>query len=157
MNKLFERGIIVRNQTVLLQGVNDTSIKMQSLIKELIYMNIQPYYVYQHDMVKGVEDLRTSLKTTINLEKNIRGLTAGFNTPTFVIDAPGGGGKRCIHSYEYYNQETGVSVYTSPLVKPGEYFLYFDPLSTLKTEIQQAWQDKNKQLQMCQEAISSVN
>ena len=58
----------------------------------------------------------------------MRGSTAGFNTPTFVCDAPGGGGKRDVHSYEYYDRENGIAVYTAPSVKPGEHFLYFDPI-----------------------------
>src|SRR5207253_103647 len=103
MKLLFERGLIVRNQTVLLRGVNDTVEQMQLLVKRLSYINIQPYYVYQHDLVQGVEDLRTSVQTAINIEKNVRGVIACFKTPTFVLDTPGGGGKRCIHSYEYYN------------------------------------------------------
>lgn len=154
MDKLFERGIPIRNQSVLLRGVNDTSEKMQMLVKRLSYINIQPYYVYQHDMVQGVEELRTSVQTAIAIEKNVRGVTAGFNTPTFVLDAPGGGGKRCIHSYEYYNRETGVSVYTAPLVKPGQYFMYFDPLHSLSEEIRQAWRDEKKRQQMCLDAIN---
>ncbi|MEI2583704.1 KamA family radical SAM protein [Scytonema sp. PRP1] len=153
MDKLFERGISVRNQSVLLRGVNDTSEKMQLLVKRLSYINVQPYYVFQHDMVKGVEDLRTSVQTAIEIEKNVRGVTAGFNTPTFVLDAPGGGGKRCIHSYEYYNRETGVSVYTAPSVKPGQYFMYFDPFHSLSEEIRQAWRDQKKRQQMCLDAI----
>lgn len=153
MDKLFERGMVVRNQSVLLRGVNDTSEKMQLLVKRLSYINIQPYYVYQHDMVKGVEDLRTSVQTAIAIEKDVRGITAGFNTPTFVVDAPGGGGKRCIHSHEYYNPETGISVYTAPSVKPGKYFMYFDPLHSLSEEIRQAWRDQNKRQQMYLDAI----
>ncbi|HBB32775.1 MAG TPA: KamA family radical SAM protein [Cyanobacteria bacterium UBA8803] len=156
MNQLFELGLVVRNQTVLLRGVNDTASQMQLLIKRLSYINIQPYYVYQHDLVKGVEDLRTSVETAIKLEKNVRGVAAGFNTPTFVLDTPGGGGKRCIHSYEYYNRETGVSVYTAPAVKPGQYFLYFDPLHSLKVEIRAAWQDPKKREEMCSEALKEV-
>ncbi|HLP87990.1 MAG TPA: KamA family radical SAM protein [Nostocaceae cyanobacterium] len=153
MDKLFERGIVVRNQSVLMRGVNDTSEKIQMLVKRLSYINVQPYYVYQHDMVQGVEDLRTSVQTAIAIEKDVRGVTAGFNTPTFAIDAPGGGGKRCIHSYEYYNHETGVSVYTAPSVKPGKCFLYFDPLHSLSAEIQQAWRDEKKRQEMCLDAI----
>ncbi|WP_460200069.1 KamA family radical SAM protein, partial [Scytonema sp. NUACC21] len=153
MDKLFERGINVRNQSVLLRGVNDTSEKMQLLVKRLSYINVQPYYVFQHDMVKGVEDLRTCVQTAIEIEKDVRGVTAGFNTPTFVLDAPCGGGKRCIHSYEYYNRETGVSVYTAPSVKPGQYFMYFDPFHSLSEEIRQAWKDQKKRQQMCLDAI----
>jgi lysine 2,3-aminomutase len=141
MNKLMERGITVRNQTVLQRGVNDTPETMTLLVKRLGHVNVHPYYVYLHDLVHGVEDLRTSLDTALFIEKHVRGSTAGFNTPMFVVDAPGGGGKRDAHSYEYYNRETGISVYTAPSVKQGQYFLYFDPLHQLSTVIQRRWQD----------------
>jgi lysine 2,3-aminomutase len=83
MNTLFERGITVRNQSVLQRGVNDRVEAMKLLVKKLGHMNVQPYYVYMHDLVKGVEDLRTTLQTAIDLEKHVRGSTAGFHTPTF--------------------------------------------------------------------------
>ncbi len=156
LNVLFERGIIVRNQCVLQRGVNDSFEKMQLLVKRLGEVNVQPYYVYQHDMVQGVEDLRTSLQTNIDIEKHVRGVTAGFNTPTFVVDAPGGGGKRDAHSYEYYNRETGVSVYSAPSVKPGSYFLYFDPLHSLSDAVREDWKDPVKQEEMKQEALAGA-
>ena len=141
MNKLFERGITVRNQSVLQRRVNDSPETMTLLVKRLGHVNVQPYYVYVHDLVKGVEDLRTTLDTALHIEKHVRGSTAGFNTPTFVVDAPGGGGKRNAHSYEYYDRETGISVYTAPSVKPGQYFLYFDPLDQLSETIRRRWAD----------------
>ena len=100
-------------------------------------MNIQPYYVYIHDMVPGCEHLRTTLREGVELEKQVRGVTAGFNVPTFVCDAPGGGGKRHVASYEYYDEENGISVWCAPNVKPGELFLYFDPLHKLSLEAQE--------------------
>jgi lysine 2,3-aminomutase len=139
MNKLFERGITVRNQSVLQRRVNDTPEIMGLLVKRLGHVNVQPYYVYVHDLVKGVEDLRTTLDTALDIEKHVRGRTAGFNTPTFVVDAPGGGGKRNAHSYEYYDRETGISVYTAPSVKADQLFLYFDPLDQLSETIRRRW------------------
>ncbi|MBV9102209.1 MAG: KamA family radical SAM protein, partial [Candidatus Eremiobacteraeota bacterium] len=59
---LFERGIVVRNQSVLIRGVNDTPEVMQLLTRRLSYINVHPYYVYMHDMVRGVEDLRTTVQ-----------------------------------------------------------------------------------------------
>lgn len=156
MNVLFERGMTVRNQCVLQAGVNDSAETMTELTKKLSEINVQPYYVYQHDMVQGVEDLRTTVQQNIDIEKNVRGVTAGFNTACHVVDAPGGGGKRDVHSYEYYNRETGVSVYTAPSVKPGKFFLYFDPLRELSEEMQQAWQDPKKQKEMCDQAIAEA-
>jgi lysine 2,3-aminomutase len=153
MNKLMERGIVVRNQSVLQRGVNDTPEVMTLLVRRLGHVNVHPYYVYVHDLVKGVEDLRTSVDTAIYIEKHVRGATAGFNTPTFVVDAPGGGGKRDAHSYEYYDRETGISVYTAPSVKPGQYFMYFDPLHQLSTTIQRRWENPVDQDRMVASAL----
>jgi lysine 2,3-aminomutase len=154
-NKLFERGIIVRNQTVLMRGVNDSVDTMGLLIKRLSYVNVHPYYIYVHDMVRGVEDLRTTVETGANLEKRLRGLTAGFNTPATVVDTPGGG-KRDVHSYEHYDRETGVSVYVSPVVHPGQYFCYFDPIHLLPPKGQARWADPAQHDQIIQEALEAA-
>lgn len=154
--RLFSEGITVRNQSVLIRGVNDTQEQMALLVKRLSYVNVQPYYVYIHDLVQGAEDLRTDLQTALDLEKYIRGLTAGFNTPTFVVDAPGGGGKRGCHSYEAYDRSTGVSVWTAPSVKPGEVFHYFDPIQGLSEAAQARWADPAEQSKMIAEARALV-
>ena len=156
MNKLMERGITVRNQSVLQRGVNDSPEIMTMLVKRMGHLNVHAYYVYVHDLVKGVEDLRTSVDTAIFIEKHVRGSTAGFNTPTFVVDAPGGGGKRDAHSYDYYDRETGISVYTAPSVKLGQYFLYFDPLHQLSTATQRRWADPVEQGIMTNAAIAKA-
>ena len=153
---VFERGIIVRNQCVLQRGVNDSIATMQLLVKRLGHCQVHPYYVYVHDLVKGVEDLRTSVDTAIFIEKHVRGSTAGFNTPTFVVDAPGGGGKRDVHSFEWYDRETGISVYMAPSVKAGQYFLYFDPLHQLSTAIQRRWDDPAERDVMVALALSKA-
>ncbi|HVH43952.1 MAG TPA: KamA family radical SAM protein, partial [Labilithrix sp.] len=99
---------------------------------------------------------RTSVDTAIFIEKHVRGSTAGFNTPTFVVDAPGGGGKRDAHSYEYYDRETGISVYQAPSVKPGQYFMYFDPLHQLSTAAQRRWADPNEHEHMLNAALAKA-
>ncbi len=148
-----ERGIVVRNQTVLQHGVNDDVETMRLLVRRLGYINIQPYYVFLHDMVKGVEDLRTTLGAAIDLEKQVRGITSGFNTPTFVLDTMGGGGKRNVHSHEYYDRENGIAVFTSPAVKPGEFFFYLDPLAQLDPEAVKRWSDADKRREMLATAV----
>ncbi len=152
MKRLFSAGVTVRNQSVLQRGVNDDVDTMQLLVRRLGYVNVQPYYVYVHDMVKGVEELRTTVDTAINIEKNVRGCTAGFNTPVFVVDAPGGGGKRDCHSFDHYDRVTGVSVYTAPSVKPGRYFFYFDPIHLLPEEGRLRWMDPAEHNKILQEA-----
>ncbi|HWL53809.1 MAG TPA: KamA family radical SAM protein [Chthoniobacteraceae bacterium] len=156
LNRMTERGITVRCQTVMQRGVNDHPATMQLLVRRLSHINIHPYYVYFHDMVPGVEDLRTTLASGLNIEKHVRGTTAGFNTPAFVVDTMGGGGKRDGHSFEYYNRSTGVAVFTSPSVKPGVRFLYFDPLHTLEPEVQARWKDAGERHRIIQEALDAV-
>ncbi len=153
MNLLFERGITVRNQSVLIRGVNDTAETMALLVKRLSWINVHPYYVYMHDLVKGVEDLRTTVQTSIDIEKAVRGMTAGFNTPLFICDAPGGGGKRDIHSFDHYDRENGIAVYSAPSVKPGRHFVYFDPIDTLVPAAQARWQNPTIANAMVEEAV----
>ncbi|KAJ3930988.1 MAG: hypothetical protein NXY57DRAFT_897034 [Lentinula lateritia] len=128
--KLYEEGVVVRNQTVLLRGVNDNAETMGLLIRMLADNNIMPYYVYQGDMVSGVEDLRTPLSTILEIERHIRGSIAGFATPNFVVDLPGGGGKRLAASYDTYDRSTGLSTYIIPGKNGGKdrVYEYHDPL-----------------------------
>ena len=129
---------------------------MQLLVRRLSYVNVHPYYVYFHDMVPGVEDLRTTLGAGLRIEKHVRGYTAGFNTPTFVVDTMGGGGKRDAHSHEYYNPATGIAVFTSPAVKPGKKFMYFDPVLELDEEHHWRWSQPLERRAMLDEALESV-
>lgn len=156
IRRMFDAGITVRNQSVLIRGVNDTSEKMRLLVKRLGWVNAHPYYVYVHDLVQGGEEMRTTVQTAVDLEKHVRGTTAGFNTPTFVVDAPGGGGKRNAPSFEHYNRDTGISVYAAPSVKPGKLFLYFDPVDKLAPEYQERWAHKEQQDVMINNALAAA-
>ncbi len=68
--------------------------------------------------------------------------------------APGGGGKRNVHSYEHYDRTTGIAVYTAPSVKTG-YFLSFDPIDTLAPEVQARWADPAEQDRMVADAVGA--
>ena len=154
MDLLTERGVHVRSQGVLQRTVNDDATTMTQLVRRLSYVNIHAYYIYVHDMVPGVEDLRTSLATAQHLEKHVRGATAGFNTPAFVLDTPGGGGKRDVHSAERYDRASGISVFESPSVKPGKQFLYFDPIAALDPEHQWRWTQPTERRSMIDAALA---
>jgi lysine 2,3-aminomutase len=156
MNLLFERGVTVRNQSVLIRGVNDDPATMQLLVRRLSWINVHPYYVYMHDLVKGVEDLRTTVQTSIDIEKYVRGSTAGFNTPLFICDAPGGGGKRDVHSFDYYDRENGIVVYSAPSVKPGAHFVYFDPIDALAPDAQARWRNPAVAEEMIAHAVEQA-
>jgi lysine 2,3-aminomutase len=156
MGILMERGITVRNQTVLQRGVNADGETMRLLVKRLSHVNVQPYYVFFHDLVSGVEDLRTTLEEGLDIERQVRGTTAGFNTPTFVVDTMGGGGKRDAHSHEHYDRDTGIAVFTSPTVRPGAFFCYFDPIHRLDEEARMRWADPDERRPMVQEALKAA-
>ncbi|KAI2472242.1 kama family protein [Annulohypoxylon bovei var. microspora] len=127
--RFFGEGVTVRNQSVLLNGVNNNVDTMKSLITQLSSMSIQPYYVFQCDMVPGIEDMRTPLYEMLRMESMIRGWTSGFMTPNFVVNLPGGGGKRLACSYESYDRATGRSTFLSPGSKDvARSWEYWDPL-----------------------------
>ncbi len=90
---LADAGVPLGNQSVLLKGVNDCPYLMKKLVHNLVKMRIRPYYLYQCDLSRGIEHFRTPVATGIKIIELLRGHTSGFAVPTFVIDAPGGGGK----------------------------------------------------------------
>jgi lysine 2,3-aminomutase len=90
---LADYGIPVGCQTVLLKGVNDKSEVMKELMQGLVSMRVRPYYIYQADPVKGTNHFRTRVEKGQEIYKAIRGHTSGLCVPTYVIDAPDGGGK----------------------------------------------------------------
>lgn len=155
LNRLIEAGVTVRNQSVLQRGVNDNVAAMRCLVRRLGYVGVQPYYVFVHDMVRGVEELRTSLQTAQDLEKQVRGVTAGYHMPTFILDTMGGGGKRHVHAHEVYDRSTGIAVFHSPVVRPGQQFLYLDPIDELAPAIQQRWADVDERRQMIDHALAA--
>jgi lysine 2,3-aminomutase len=157
MRVLVERGVLVRCQTVMQHGVNADGATMQLLVRRLGWVNILPYYVYFHDMVPGVEELRTSLAEGLAVEKQVRGVTAGFNTPAFVVDTMGGGGKRDAHSFEVYHREHGIAVYRSPSVRPGRMFFYFDPIRSLSEGAQERWVRPSERRRMLDEVEAMVS
>lgn len=93
IDRLADAGIPVGNQSVLLKGVNDCVHIMRKLVKGLIAIRVRPYYLYQCDLSKGIEHFRTSISKGIEIIEGLRGHISGFAVPTFVVDAPGGGGK----------------------------------------------------------------
>lgn len=90
---LADAGIPLGNQTVLLRGINDTVEIQKKLIQQLIQIRVRPYYLYQCDLAEGLEHFRTPVSLGMQIMENLHGHTSGFAIPSFVIDAPGGGGK----------------------------------------------------------------
>jgi lysine 2,3-aminomutase len=91
--RLADAGIPLGNQTVLLAGVNDCPRIMRSLVHKLVYNRVRPYYLYQCDLSEGLTHFRTPVGKGIEIIESLIGHTSGLAVPTYVIDAPGGGGK----------------------------------------------------------------
>src|SRR5450830_40911 len=92
-DKLARAGIPLGNQSVLLAGVNDCVHIMRALVQKLVEYRIRPYYIYQCDLVQGSGHFRTPVGKGIEIMEGLRGHTSGYAVPTYVVDAPGGGGK----------------------------------------------------------------
>jgi lysine 2,3-aminomutase len=126
VRKLADGGFPLGNQSVLLRGVNDCVHVMRDLVHTLVKNRIRPYYIYQCDLSLGIEHFRTKVSKGIEIIEGLRGHTSGFAVPTFVVDAPGGGGKIPVMPNYYLSQspekvilrnfEGVITTYTEPEV-----------------------------------------
>lgn len=91
--RMANAGIPLGNQSVLLRGVNDCSHVMKTLVTDLAKIRVRPYYIYQCDLSLGLSHFRTPVSKGIEIIESLRGHVSGYCVPTFVVDAPGGGGK----------------------------------------------------------------
>jgi lysine 2,3-aminomutase len=91
--RLADAGFPLGNQSVLLAGVNDCPRIMKALVQKLVQNRVRPYYLYQCDLAEGLSHFRTPVGKGIEIMESLIGHTSGFAVPTYVIDAPGGGGK----------------------------------------------------------------
>jgi lysine 2,3-aminomutase len=124
VRKLADGGFPLGNQSVLLRGVNDCVHVMRELVHVLVKNRIRPYYIYQCDLSLGIEHFRTKVSKGIEIIEGLRGHTSGFAVPTFVVDAPGGGGKIPVMPNYYLSQspekvilrnyEGVITTYTEP-------------------------------------------
>lgn len=92
-DKLTRSGIPLGNQAVLLAGVNDDPHIQRKLVHDLVRIRVRPYYLYQCDLVHGAGHFRTPIGKGVEIIESLRGHTSGFAVHTYVVDAPGGGGK----------------------------------------------------------------
>ncbi|MDP4855947.1 MAG: KamA family radical SAM protein, partial [Desulfobacterales bacterium] len=91
--RLADAGIPLGSQTVLLAGINDRVETMKDLVHGLMRIRVRPYYLYQCDPILGSSHFRTPVEKGLEIIRGLRGHTTGYAVPSFVIDAPGGGGK----------------------------------------------------------------
>ena len=121
---LADGGIPLGSQTVLLKGVNDDVGTLKDLVHALLKVRVRPYYLYQCDPVVGTGHLRTSVAKGIELISGLRGHTTGYAVPTYVIDAPGGGGKVPIQAETIVAYENGQALLRN---WAGKTYSYVDP------------------------------
>lgn len=124
-DKLSKAGIPLGNQSVLLAGINDCAHIQRKLVQDLVRIRVRPYYIYICDLVEGAGHFRTPVSKGIEIIEGLRGHTTGFAVPTFVVDAPGGGGKIPVmpdyvisssdHKVVLRNYEGFISTYEEPL------------------------------------------
>ncbi|MTI81759.1 MAG: lysine 2,3-aminomutase [Firmicutes bacterium] len=108
--RLANAGVPVGNQTVLLRGVNDCPYTMKELMHKLLKIRVKPYYIYQCDLSAGIEHFRTTIDKGIEIIEILRGHTSGLAVPTYVVDAPGGGGKIPINPQYLISRGDGKAI-----------------------------------------------
>jgi lysine 2,3-aminomutase len=152
VKKLREMGYRdVRNQGVLMRGVNDSEAALLDLCFTLLdHAKIMPYYFYMCDMIPNAEHWRTPVHEAQRLQHAIMGYLPGFATPRIVCDVPFVG-KRWVHQVEEYDRVRGISYWTKNYRTGIEYddadalarrYEYYDPIDTLPTEGQEYWLER---------------
>jgi lysine 2,3-aminomutase len=124
-DRLSRAGIPLGNQSVLLAGINDCPHLQKQLVQDLVRMRVRPYYIYQCDLVHGAGHFRTPVAKGFEIMEALRGHTSGYAVPTFVVDAPGGGGKIPVgpnymvsmsdHKIVLRNYEGSITTYEEPV------------------------------------------
>ena len=107
LSRLADAGVPMGNQSVLLNGINDSVEIQKELVHKLLMCRVRPYYLYQCDLIEGSAHLRTSIAKGIEIIEGLRGHTSGYAIPQYVIDGPGGGGKIPINPDYVVNHDSG--------------------------------------------------
>ncbi len=142
--KLANAGIVLGNQTVLLRGINDNVDVMKNLVHRLVENRVRPYYIYQCDLSVGIGHFRTPVSKGIEIIESLRGHTSGFAVPTFVVDAPGGGGKIPVQPNYIISQMPGKIILRN-----------YEGVITTYTEPDYVTQDLSKYSGFCKESNKS--
>jgi lysine 2,3-aminomutase len=152
-DRLSRAGVPLGNQSVLLAGINDSVHIQRELAQKLVQLRVRPYYLYQCDLVAGAGHFRTPVSKGIEIIEGLRGHTSGYAVPTYVIDAPGGGGKIPVSPQYLISQSPGKVVlrnfegYITTYTEAGDY----DP------EAIKAWEAKaEKRPEPGQEGVFSL-
>lgn len=124
-HKIIDSGIPMCNQSVLLKGVNDNINIFQELCLELIQNRVRPYYLYQCDLGPGMDHFRTRVDIGINIIRQLMQSVTGFAIPTYVIDAPNGGGKIPVN-LDYIKEKTKDKIILQN--NKGQCFTYVEVL-----------------------------
>jgi len=130
-DRMTRAGIPLGNQSVLLAGVNDNVHIQRQLVHDLVRIRVRPYYLYQCDLVEGAGHFRTPVAKGVEILEGLRGHTSGYAVPTFIVDAPGGGGKIPVapnyllsmsdHKIVLRNFEGFITTYEEPVdYKPSD-------------------------------------
>ncbi len=149
-DRLSRAGVPLGNQSVLLAGVNDSVHIQRQLVHELVKIRVRPYYLYQCDLVKGAGHFRTSVSKGIEIIEGLRGHTSGYAVPTYVVDAPGGGGKIPVMPNYIISQGSGKTV-----LRNFEGFIttYAEPLDYDPHEVELQQYEVRRRLEPGQEGI----
>lgn len=149
-DRLSRAGVPLGNQSVLLAGVNDSVHIQRQLVHELVKIRVRPYYLYQCDLVKGAGHFRTSVSKGIEIIEGLRGHTSGYAVPTYVVDAPGGGGKIPVMPNYIISQAPGKVV-----LRNFEGFIttYAEPLDYDPHEVELQRYEVRRRLEPGQEGV----
>ena len=151
--RLADAGVPLGNQSVLLAGINDSVAIQRELVHKLVKNRVRPYYLYQCDLVKGAGHFRTTVAKGVEIIEGLRGHTSGYAVPTYVIDAPGGGGKIPVMPQYLISQSPGKVVLRN---YEGYITTYDEPLNYDPHQIDHLDRQAARRPEIGQEGVSAL-
>ena len=89
--RLADGGFPLGNQAVLLRGVNDSAGVLEELFRGLVRNRVRPYYLFQCELVRGVEHFRVPTARGLAIMAELRRRLSNLALPIYVLDTPGAG------------------------------------------------------------------
>ncbi|MFO0725833.1 MAG: KamA family radical SAM protein [Myxococcota bacterium] len=120
--RLVDRGVVIKNQTVLLRGINDRTEIIAELNRNLVAMRVDPHYLHQCDLAEGIEHFRTPLAVGLSIIDGLRGHMSGLAVPQFVVDVPGGLGKVTLQPEWVTSRQGRITTFRTYTGRTAEYY-----------------------------------
>lgn len=110
VTRIRNHGFTIRNQTVLLNHVNDYFKTLAETFRRMFWIGVHPYYLLQCHKEKGIVHFIVPVQVGKIYIKHLQGWISGITMPRYAANIEGGGGKVLLmpSGHDTLNSETQI-------------------------------------------------